>query len=393
MLTIHQPTKTSGRPPQQTSVIAAGAKVCHVLHSLNVGGAEVLAARIARRLSDRFEFTFACLDDLGTLGRQLRHEGFTVEVIQRRPGLDMSCARRLSRFVRSQGVQVLHVHQYTPFFYAMLSGLLRRRPPVLFTEHGRWHPDYPSRKRMLFNRLLLRRRDRVVGVGESVRQALIDNEGIPARRVEVVYNGVEMSDYDYDEGRRHAVRRELEIDPSDPVLIQVARLDALKDHGTALRTVARLAESRPNVRLLLVGEGPEQDTIEAEIERLGIEANVRLLGLRDDVARLLGAADVFLLSSVSEGIPVTLIEAMMARVPIVSTNVGGVAEVVADGTTGLLAPSGYDEALAEAVGRLLDDEAMRTRMSEQGQERAERLFSEQQMHASYASLYRESVSE
>ena len=116
---------------------------------------------------------------------------------------------------------------------------------------------------------------------------------------------------------------------------------------------------------------------------------MRLLGLRHDVARLLRAADVFLLSSVSEGIPVTLIEAMMARVPVVSTNVGGVAEVVADGTTGLLAPSGDDGALADAVERMLDDETMRTQMATAGQERAERIFSEREMHACYAKHYEE----
>lgn len=366
-------------------------KVCHVLHSLNVGGAEVLAARIARRLSDRFEFTFACLDELGTLGRQLRQQGFTVEVIERRPGLDMSCARRLGRFVRSQGIQVLHAHQYTPFFYAMLSGVLRQRPPVLFTEHGRHFPDRRSRKRVLFNRFFLRKRDRVVGVGEAVRRALIDNEGIPPRRVGVVYNGVEISDFGRGASQRHEVRRELNIHDDDPLLIQVARLDVLKDHGTALRAVAHLAARRPNVRLVLVGEGPEQASIKAEIERLGIQSNVLLLGLRDDIARLLTAADVFLLSSVSEGFPVTLIEAMLARVAVVSTDVGGVAEVVADGTTGLLTPSGDDQALAEAVERLLDDESMRTQMAAAGQQRAVRIFSERQMHASYARQYREMV--
>src|SRR5262245_30516133 len=110
--------------------------VCQILHSLQVGGAEVLAARIARRLADQFEFVFACLDELGTLGAELRSEGVTVEVLGRSQGLDLACIRRLARFVRSQGAAVVHAHQYTPFFYARAPGWFGHRPPVLFTEHG-----------------------------------------------------------------------------------------------------------------------------------------------------------------------------------------------------------------------------------------------------------------
>src|SRR5438067_9821303 len=146
--------------------------ICQVLHGLWVGGAEVLAARLARQLGDRFRFVFVCLDELGTLGQELRAEGFPVEVLQRRAGLDWRCSLRLARFLRRERVDLVHAHQYTPFFYSLMARFLYRRPAVLFTEHGRHYPDYPRRKRMLANRFLLQRRDRVVGVGEAVRQAL-----------------------------------------------------------------------------------------------------------------------------------------------------------------------------------------------------------------------------
>src|SRR5262245_56225881 len=152
-----------------------GPVVCQLLHTLNVGGAEVLAARLARRLRDRCRFHFVCLDEKGTLGEGLEAEGFPVTVLGRRPGLDWRCAWRLGRLLRAQGVEVVHAHQYTPFSYALLARWVSRRYPVLFTEHGRHQPDHPRRKRILFNRLMLRRRDRVVAVGEAVRQALIVN--------------------------------------------------------------------------------------------------------------------------------------------------------------------------------------------------------------------------
>ena len=229
------------------------------------------------------------------------------------------------------------------------------RSPVLFTEHGRHHPDHPSVKRKLANRLLLRRHDRVVAVGEAVRQALIHNEGIAPGRVDVIYNGIPLERFDLrlTTSQRMAIRTEIGLETDDLMLIQVARLDYLKDHATAIRTVERLVPRKGNARLVLVGEGPERATIENLVRDRGLEGHVKFLGLRTDVPRLLAAADIALLTSISEGIPLTLIEAMAAGLPVVATRVGGVPEVVVDGETGLLAPAGDDRALAELVFRLV----------------------------------------
>jgi glycosyltransferase involved in cell wall biosynthesis len=363
--------------------------ICQLLHTLNVGGAEVLAARLARRLRDRFRFVFACLDELGTLGKDLAEEGFPVSVVGRRPGVDWRSAWRLGRLLRREQVGLIHAHQYGPFFYALAARQLYRRPPVLFTEHGRDYPDYPRRKRIVANRLLLRRRDRVVGVGEAVRQALIHNEGIPAGRVEVLYNGVDLSPFARPCPDRAALRREVGAEDGDFVIFQVARLDRLKDHATAVRTLARLVPRLPRARLVLVGEGPERGPIEELLRRENVGGHVRLLGLRKDVARLLPAADLFLLTSITEGIPLTVIEAMGAGLPVVATRVGGLTEVVEEGKAGLLAPAGDDSALAEQVCRLAHDPALREEMGRLGRARAVKLFSEERMLDGYARLYRE----
>ena len=366
--------------------------IYQLLHGLRVGGAEVLVARLARKLRERYRFRFVCLDELGTLGEELRAEGFPVEVAGRRPGVDWQLPLRLARMLARGRAALVHAHQYTPFFYALTARLLYRRPPILFTEHGRWLPDYPRRKRIVANRLLLQRRDRVVGVGEAVRQALVVNEGIPARRVGVAYNGIDLAAF-AKPADRAAVRRELGLGAADFVLIQVARLVPIKDHATALRAFGQVAARLPHARLLLVGEGQEEASLRDLINRLGLAASVRLLGLRSDVARLLPAADVFLLTSLNEGIPLTVIEAMAAGLPVVSTDVGGVAEVVKDGLTGLLAPAGAADALARHVLRLAADPGERGRMGRAGRERAFARFSEEQMLAAYDRLYREMLRE
>ncbi len=366
-----------------------GPVVCQVLHSLHVGGAEMLAARLARQLRDDCRFHFVCLEETGTLGEELRNEGFAVTVLGRRPGLDGTCAWRLARLLRGYNTDILHAHQYTPFFYSLVARLLCRRPPILFTEHGRHFPDFPRRKRMLVNRLLLERRDRVVGVGKAVGEALIANEGIPRDRVGIIYNGIDTNKFARQFENPTAIRSELGLTDADFVILMVARLDYLKDHATAVRCLHRLLKQVPNAKLILVGEGPEQEKIEAVVHESQLQNHVRFLGLRKDIHRLLSASDVFLLTSISEGIPLTVIEAMATRLPVVATRVGGMAEVIEHESTGFLSDSGDADGLAAHLRQLASEPILRRRLGEAGQDRAQRLFSEGQMHARYLALYRE----
>lgn len=384
---------TTLAPTQHVTTPTKTATVCQIVHSLEVGGTEVLVAQFARHLRSDFRMVIACLDRLGPLGEQLRREGFDVKVIGRDSGIDWKCGRRLSKFLKSEHVDLIHAHQYTPFFQGLVSRFFYRRPPILFTEHGRHHPDVPSPKRALANRLLMQSRDRVVAVGESVKQALIDNENIPADRIHTVYNGVDLSPYktvaDDHQDVRSFMRKELQLAPDAFVVAQVARLNRLKDHSTAIRTMSRLKSSGVDAKLLIVGNGEERPAIESLIRELDLESHVRMLGTRNDIPRVLSAADAFLLTSISEGIPLTLIEAMAAGLPIVSTNVGGVAEVVLNNTIGLLANAGDDETLATHLQRLKTESALRKTFGEAGRARAFAKFSEAHMHDAYREIYQE----
>ena len=127
--------------------------VCQLLHTLNVGGAEILASRLVSRLSgEKWRFVFFCLDAEGVRAQEMRDAGFQVEVLGRRPGFDTQCMRDLAKLWRKHGVQLVHAHQYTPYFYAMgARGFFRKTPPILFTEHGRFFPDLPNWKHKIFS--------------------------------------------------------------------------------------------------------------------------------------------------------------------------------------------------------------------------------------------------
>jgi glycosyltransferase involved in cell wall biosynthesis len=364
--------------------------ICHVLHNLNGGGGtQALATKLTRALSHRYRFTFACLDSLGTFGLQLREEGYAVTLLHRRPGIDFGCARRLANFLGREKVRIVHAHHYSPFFYATAARGLGASPPVLYAEHGPFGARRSRRSRVLYNRLAVRKVDRLVAVGETMREAMASNDGFPADQVEVIYNGVDASVFASDRLHRAAVRRALGLAPAEFVVIHVARLDPVKDHLTAIKAMQRVARQRPNVRLLLVGEGSEQERIETEIASRGLAPSVRLLGMRDDVANLLQAADLFLLTSINETISVAAIEAMCAGLPVVATRVGGMPEVVIDGETGLLRSSGDCESLAAAILHLMEYPALAFEMGRRGRRRAEELFSERQMSFRYQNCYQE----
>jgi sugar transferase (PEP-CTERM/EpsH1 system associated) len=361
---------------------------CQLVHGLPIGGTEVLVDRLVRRLADRFEFVIACLDQVGELGEQLKRDGFEIIEFNRRPGFDWSCVRRLAKRFQAGGVQAVHAHQYTPFAYAAATRLLGYRPRLVFTEHGRFFPDLSSTKRRWFNRVLTSRRDRLIAVGEAVRQALIRNEGMSAAQIEIIHNGVEQSPARLSDEERVALRTELGAANDDLLVIQVARLDTIKDHATALKAFGLAAAQRPQLRLAIVGDGPERGSIERQIAASAFADRISLVGQRRDVPRLLAAADVFLLTSLSEGIPVTVIEAMIAGLPIIATQVGGVPEVV-DGAVGMLAPAGDAERIAAAIVKLSDDGNLRQNLGESGRRRVAERFSEDEMVRRYDRVYAE----
>ena len=366
--------------------------IAQVLHRLYFAGAEVLAADLVRRLSNRYRFLFLCLDSIGPLGELLSGEGFKVADLGRRPGLDWPLAGRARKLLRRHEVSLLHAHQYTPFFYSAVGRGLGG-PPIIFTEHGRHYPDCRKIRRVLANRFLLRPRDRVTAVGQFVKQTLVDNEGIPAKRIEVIYNGIDpapFADANCEETRK-SVRIELGIDPEQAVALQVARFHPVKDHALSLRAFANAARENPQAVLLLAGDGEEFQEAESTAAALGIDGRVRFLGVRTDVPRLMAAADLFVLSSLSEGVSLTLLEAMAAALPIIATEVGGNGEVVVHGETGLLSPRGDGDALAANLAFLFRDPRRRDAMGRAGRARLLTKFTQQRMHDQYAALYDQMV--
>jgi sugar transferase (PEP-CTERM/EpsH1 system associated) len=362
--------------------------VVELVHSLGIGGAELLVYAFVTRLSE-FSYVVVCLDELGQLGQSLQEQGVPVYCLTRKAGLDWSCVAKLRQIIKRHGATIVHAHQYTPFSYALLARGWRRSPRIVFTEHGRHQPDYRRWKRVFVNRLLTAPSDRIVAVGQAVRRALIDNEGFAPRRVEVIYNGVDLQRIASGAAHRVETRASLGLRPDQIVLIHVARLDYLKDHATAVSAVKQLVDDVPNLRYVIVGDGPLRSSIEKQVEQESLQNHVLFLGTRQDIPQLLAMSDIFVLPSVSEGIPLVLIEAMAAGLPVVATAVGGVPEMIDSGVQGILVPPRSAGALADALRTLIRNPALRQAMSAAGKVRARERFGEESMLERYRELFRD----
>jgi glycosyltransferase involved in cell wall biosynthesis len=202
----------------------------------------------------------------------------------------------------------------------------------------------------------------------------------------VIPNGIEIPVPPDPDDARDA-RRDLGVSADVPTVGIVAALRAEKDHETLLRAIARLAPTRPDLRLVMIGSGDREDALRAETARLGLDEQVIFAGFRPNATRLLAGLDVVALVSVQETFPVSVLEAMAACRPVVMTRCEGVPEVVVDGVTGYMVDSGNDSALAERLGRLLDDPALSAQMGAAGRARAAKEFPIGHTIARYEELF------
>ncbi len=345
-------------------------RVAFVVHLMQVAGAEVLVRETIRRLGDRIRPTIFCLDAVGRIGEELVAEGVDLVCFHRKPGRDWKVSQRIARAIRERAIEVVHAHQYTPFFYSALAKpLCGFRPKVILTEHGRHYPDRVSPLRRAVNRLVLDRlADSVTACCHFSAQGLSRTDGFAGARIEIIENGIEIERYGPPADKALA-KEDAGLEPDRRYLIHVARHHPVKDQTTLVRGFAAAVPDLPGVDLLMVGDGP----LRAELENLAVDLRVpdrvKFLGIRTDIPELMRAADVFALTSLSEAASLTLLEAMASGLPAIVTAVGGNPEIVRHESEGLLFPRGDVNGCAFAIRRLFRDPEFAANLGAAGRER------------------------
>ena len=352
-------------------------RLAGVMDLTYVGGAEVLLLELFRRFDPRAVVPrLICLREAGPLADDFRAAGFDVEVLHRTGRFDVRTLPRLVRSLRANGTDVVlvnHHHRAALALGRLAAGLTRTANVVaahdmdLASVGGRVLPKWTVDTLAFADALIL--------LSESQRDYLHRSEGVGRSRLAttrevVIANGIAMPEVPTAADRARA-RLLIGAADDDFVVGIVARLSAQKAHDVLFAAVAKAACEVPGIRVVVIGGGDRESELQALAEELGIDERTRFLGVRRDVADLLPGLDVACLSSVHEGVPITLIEAMAAGLPVVATDCGAVRDLVVDGETGFVVPVGDADQLGERLVRLAGDDAARVRLGANGRQRAE----------------------
>lgn len=290
-------------------------------------------------------------------------------------------------------VDILHVHGARAALFGRLAAIAlgRQRPHVVYTIHGFAAPHYPApRRQLLFavERCLAGCTGQWISVSNAERESLLRAGMADPSRTAVIWNGIDVTPFANVRQDCHSARSELDLPQDAFVLTTICRLYRPRDFPTLLRAFRVVQSTMPQAHLLVVGDGPLRTQVENGIVSLALQDRVRLLGMRRDVPQVLGATDLFVLSSGEwEGLPLSVLEAMAAALPVVASDVGGTREAVMDGRTGYLFPPGDATALAQRLQLLAQDPVMAQQMGQQGRARIEQHFARDRMVRETAVLY------
>ena len=379
-------------------------RVLLTINGTDVGGTETALAQLARELGRRkHHVTVMSLKTPGRLGRSLAQEGITVETLDMGEEIGLKELIRATWLLRrwlSRNPQDV-VHSFLPranIVSRVANRLSGKRSLHVSSERS---TDL-NRGRFVIrlNRMTAIWTDVIVVLTEAVRSIMEKRDGLPADKMKLIGNGIDVKAAE--SAPTAGLREDLGVDARTTLLCSVGRLIPDKGHAYLLESLSHLDRPSSELGLVLVGDGPEDGTIRETASDLGLENRVHMIGYRSDVTSVFKDVDIFVLPSLEEGIPVTVLEAMACSLPVIATTVGGVADLVDDGTTGILVPPAEDwtrsehlrrqpddGAIAEltrAIEQMVDDRELRSRYARQGRERVNE-FDLERLTDQYEDLY------
>jgi glycosyltransferase involved in cell wall biosynthesis len=294
---------------------------------------------------------------------------------------DWRAVRQIEECMQEDGIQLLHTHGYKADLYGYVAAR-RSGKPIVATCHN-WVGGTAALG--IYNhldRMALKRFPGLAAVSDSVAQRLLAS-GVSARKIRTIANGIDVQTFE-----RARPSPALNFDGSK-VVGMVARLDLQKGFEYLLRAARELCGAFPELKVVIVGEGPDRNEIENMIRRLGLQTNVILTGQHSDMPSIYAALDVFVLPSLNEGLPMTILEAMAASRPVIATRVGAIPKVIQDGETGLLVDPADSDGLRNALARLLNDSDLCCRIGSAGHDWVSRNYTSEAMALKYRQMYDE----
>jgi len=369
-------------------------RILFVVIQLDAGGSEMVVLDLARNLDpEHFEVYIAAFKG-GVLEEAFRECCKEVCFVDKKPGFDLAAMLKLSRIISRNRIDVVNAHHYLPLFYSFLGARLLHQRRLVYTEHS--VPEVVSIRESFHGRLfhwMLNRINAVIGVSQAITAKFVECYPVHAHKFQTIVNGVDMEKFSCRADSRAAVRGRCGLPEDAFVVGMVANFRRIKNHACLIRAAANLKASCPGLRFLLVGIGHVDDpenseaTIREMIRSGGLEEQVLLAGYQADIPAMLSACDAFCLPSCSEGLPVSILEAMSASVPVIGSNVTGITEVIEDNETGLLFPLDDDRELSRRIHALMDDSSLAERLANSAYDFVSRVHDKRRFHDDYRHIF------
>ena len=298
----------------------------------------------------------------------------------------MKAVKQLRSYIKVNNIDIVHTHNYKSDVIGLLASQFTKTRWIA-TNHV-WHgSDVKLKVYEALDSLLLRFADRIIAVSDEIREDLLSKR-IKAHRIERIFNGIDVSSV-MPIALGKDLRAEFGINNGDIVVTSVGRLSPEKGHTVLLEAAQELIKKHNNLKFLIVGDGPLRESLQFDVRSRQFEKHVKFLGIREDVSEILSISDIYVNSSYIEGLPLTILEAMRSRLPIVATKSGGTPQVISEGKTGILVNSGNSEELKNAIEMLLSDAKKRQKLGNEAYKDLCEKFSIERMGKSYSKVYDE----
>ncbi|NQZ87201.1 MAG: glycosyltransferase [Colwellia sp.] len=365
-------------------------KVMHITYDMRIGGTEMVIKNIIDGCDkNHIEMSILCIESpLGPFASELINDGIKFYELNRQPGFDTRLISKIRNSIKENNIDIIHCHQYTPWVYGVIAAAFTKTK-VIFTEHGRFYPDSSTWKRKLINPILNLFTNHVTAISAATKQALIEYENIPAKDIDVIYNGI--SPLKIEQENVQKIREKLAIPANNKILGTIARFDPIKNHIMMIKAFSQVLKRQPETTLIIVGDGEERANIVDCIASLGIGNNVILTGYKTKPVNYLDLMNIYLLSSFSEGTSMTLLESMSLSKPCVVTDVGGNPEVIVNGKNGFVTANDDVEAFTQGILQAIESIDKDSSMGQASLYRFDLLFSEKIMNNQYQKLYNQLI--
>lgn len=370
-------------------------KPCHVVHvigSLRTGGAEKMLVNLLQAADKTdFRYTVLCLSTAGELAPLLDESGVPVKVYKVRLRNFVRDIFYLARWFKEEQVKVIHSHMFYATLWSHIAAMVAGISLRITTEHGK--ELWKNRVQLALGRWLSRKTYCHIAVSEDIKYIRETQQGIDSDKVVVIPNGVPIPDTEDRAGAKDRAHNEFHLRSDQPVIGTVGRVVEAKDYPLMAQAMVRVLKAIPDAHWLQIGDGPLEDQLKQEVSARGISESVTFAGRRSDISLLLRAMDVWVMSSVREGLPVSLLEAMAEKVPIVATEVGGIPDAVTPNESAVLVAAGDPDALAEGMIKVLSEPDFAGQLSRNAYERVVRDYSIQAVAEKVANIYRAGLKE